>query len=170
MEEGRIIIKPYDSKSPSYFEKEKNFLLKELGDKFEINHIGSTAVPGLGGKNVIDIQLLVPTKKVAFKIVKKLEDIGYFYNRKGGDRFRLFFNRNRHYDKKVHIHLHVMWKTSNKYKNHLIFRDYLRRHPEEAKRYFSLKKRWAKIAGEDREKFTDLKTEYIKEVLKKAVG
>jgi GrpB-like predicted nucleotidyltransferase (UPF0157 family) len=164
-----VVIKPYDHNLPIYFEKEKNFLIKNLGKDFEIHHIGSSAVPGLGGKNVIDIQLLAPNKKIANKTIKKLESIGYSYQKNAGDAYRIFFNRDRYYDKKkVHIHIHLMWKSAKKYKDYLMFRDYLRKHPEEAKRYYSLKKIWAKKAGNKRKKYTEMKTDYVKEVLKKA--
>lgn len=164
-----VIIKPYELDLPVYFKREKNFLIKNLGKNFETHHVGSSAVAGLGGKNVIDIQLLVPTKKIAVNLIKQLESLGYFHNEKGGDKYRIFFNRNRFYgNKKVHIHLHLMWKSSKKYKDYLMFRDYLRKHPEETKRYYSLKKMWAKKAGNMPEKYTEMKTDYVKEVLKKA--
>lgn len=164
-----VIIKPYDPSLPSYFEREEAFLIKNLGKGFEIHHIGSSAVPGLGGKNVIDILLLAPTKKGAVNIIGKLESIGYFHNKNGGDEYRIFFNRNRFYNKKkVHIHLHLMWKSVKKYKDYLAFRDYLRKHQEEAERYYSLKKVWAEKAGRMREKYTEMKTDYVKEVLNKA--
>jgi len=164
-----VIIKPYNPNLPKYFRKEKSFLIKNFGKKFEIHHIGSSAVPGLGGKNVVDIQLLVPTKRVANNLIKKLESIGYFYNKAGGDKYRIFFNRNPLYNKKkIHIHLHLMWKSAKRYKEYLTFRDYLRKHPEEAKRYYLLKEIWAKKAGTHPEKFTEMKTGYIEEILKKA--
>lgn len=164
-----VIIESYDPNLPSYFKREKTFLIKNLGGDFEIHHVGSSAVPGLGGKNVIDIQLLVPTKKAANSIIEKLESIGYFHNKNAGDEYRIFFNRDRFYNKKkVHIHLHLMWKSAKKYKDYLMFRDYLRKHPEEAKRYYSLKKVWAKKAGKIREKYTEMKTNYVKEILNKA--
>jgi len=163
-----VIIKPYDSKLPEYFERERRFLIENLGKEFEINHVGSSAVPGLGGKNFVDIQLLAPNKRVANKTVKELESIGYIHDKDAGDEYRIFFSRDHLYGKKVHIHLHLMWKTSNKYKDYLMFRDYLRKHKEEAKRYYSLKKIWAKKAGSVGKKFTEMKTGYVKEVLKKA--
>jgi len=46
----KILIKPYDLNAPKYFRREKSFLVKNLGKNFEIHHIGSSAVPGLGGK------------------------------------------------------------------------------------------------------------------------
>lgn len=164
-----VKIKLYDPNLPVYFKKEKSFLSGKLDRDFDIHHIGSSAVPGLGGKNVVDILLLAPTKKVADNLIKKLESAGYFHNKNAGDKYRIFFNRGRFYNKKkVHIHLHLMWKSPKKYKDHLMFRDYLRKHPEEAKRYYSLKKIWAKKAENRPEKYTEMKTDYIKEVLKKA--
>jgi GrpB-like predicted nucleotidyltransferase (UPF0157 family)/predicted nucleotidyltransferase len=164
-----IVIKPYDPKLKTYFKKEKNFLIKKLDKNFEIHHIGSSAVPRLGGKNIVDILLLAPTKRIANNAIKKLESMGYFHNKNAGDKYRIFFNRNRFYNKKkVHIHLHLMWKTVKKYKDYLAFRDYLRKHPKEAKRYYLLKKMWVKKAGKIGEKYTEMKTNYVKEVLRKA--
>jgi len=68
----------------------------------------------------------------------------------------------------LHIHIHVTFFGGREHRDKLLFRDYLRRHPEEAKRYFELKKRWSRMAGSDSSKYTELKTQYIKEVLEKA--
>lgn len=163
-----IIIEPYDSNLPVYFQKEKNFLIKNLSKDFEIQHIGSSAVSGLGGKNVIDVQLLVPSKKDAHSLIKKLESVGYSYDKKGGDKYRIFFNRDRLYNKKkIPIHLHLMWESAEKYKDYLIFRDYLRNHPQEAKRYYSLKKIWAKKAEDIREKYVKMKMRYVRKIINK---
>jgi len=163
-----ITIKPYDSNLPFYFKKERNFLIKNLGGEFGIHHIGSSAVRGLGGKNVLDILLIAPNKKKANAIVKRLEFMGYVQNKSGGDKDRIFFNRSAFYKKKIHVHLHIMWKTVKKYRDALAFRYYLRRHPEEAKKYYILKKIWAKKAGRIGRKYRNSKTDYIRNVLKKA--
>lgn len=165
-----VIIKPYDKNLPAYFQKENNFLSKRISKDFEIYHIGSSSVPGLGGKNVVDIILLAPNKKRALDITKKLKLIGYVHNPKAGDENRFFFNRHIFQGKKrVYIvHIHLMWKPNNKYKDHILFRDYLRQHPEEAKKYYVLKKIWAKKAGAIRHKFPAMKTGYINQVLIKA--
>jgi GrpB-like predicted nucleotidyltransferase (UPF0157 family) len=55
-----------------------------------VQHIGSSAVPGLGGKNILDIQLLVSTKRVAAKTKGKLATLGYVYKKTGGDRYRRY--------------------------------------------------------------------------------
>lgn len=163
-----VIIKPYNPNLLIYFKKEKSFLMKNFGKAFGIHHIGSSAITGLGGKNVVDILLLVPNKKVANKLIKKLESIGYFHNKKAGDGYRIFFNRNPLYNKKkIHIHLSLMWKSAKKYKDCLAFRDYFRKHSKEAKRYYSLKKMWAKKAGKKPEKYTEMKRDYVREILNK---
>ena len=88
-----VIIKPYDKKLPSYFGKERDFLIKKLGNNFEIHHVGSSSVPRLGGKNIVDIQLLVQNKKIAKKMIRKLKKIGYSHDENAGDKYRLFFSR-----------------------------------------------------------------------------
>ena len=165
-----VIIKPYDKNLPIYFQQENKFLSKRISNDFEIYHIGSSSVPGLGGKNVVDIILLAPNKKRALNITKKLKFIGYTHNPKAGDENRIFFNRHIFQGKKrVYIvHIHLMWKPNNKYKDHILFRDYLTQHSEEAKKYYALKKVWAKKAGAIRHKFPAMKTEYINQVLMKA--
>jgi len=165
----KVVLRSWDPETKKYFAKEKARLLKTLGKAFEIHHIGSTAVPGLGGKNIVDMILLAPDKKTAYSVVKILESMEYYHNKDAGDEYRIFFNCNRDFKgQKIHMHLNVMWKTSNKYKDYLMFRDYLRKHPEEAKRYYLLKKLWAKKAKNIREKYTEMKGDYVKEVLKKA--
>lgn len=68
----------------------------------------------------------------------------------------------------LHIHIHITFPGSTHHKNLLLFRDYLRKHPEESKTYYEYKKQWLKAAGAERFKFTEFKTPYVKRVLKKA--
>ncbi|MFQ6010525.1 MAG: GrpB family protein, partial [Candidatus Aenigmatarchaeota archaeon] len=165
----KVVLKAYDPKVRRYFTKEKALLIKSLGKGFELHHVGSTAVAGLGGKNIPDMLLLAPDKRKANSAIKVLESIGYKINKSAGDRYRMFFNCNRKIrGKLMHMHLHLMWKTSNKYKEFLLFRDYLRKHPGEARRYFALKREWTRKAKMVRRKYTKMKENYIKEVLRKA--
>lgn len=167
---NKVRIGPWDPKSRAYFEAEKKRVLKPLGAGFEMHHVGSTAVPGLGGKNITDILLLAPNKAKALSIRKTLEALGYVETKDAGDRYRLFLSRTaRVGGRTVRIHLHLMWKTSSQYKEQFIFfRDYLIKHPSEAKRYYTLKKVWAKEANLDRRRYTELKVGYVREVIRKA--
>lgn len=86
-----IHIEPYNPKNKYYFDLERTRIKKKLGKNFEIHHIGSTAVPGLGGKRTIDILVLAKTKKEAKKIIKPLEIFGYEFKENAGDKYRNIF-------------------------------------------------------------------------------
>lgn len=165
----QVVLKPWDPKTRIYFRDEKTRLSKSLDISFELYHIGSTAVPGLGGKNIVDMLLLVSDENTARSLIETLESLGYNHNQNAGDKHRIFFNCNRNFNgNRIHMHLHSMWKTVERYEDHLIFRDYMRKHPLEANKYYSLKKQWAKKARHIREKYTEMKGDYITAVLKKA--
>jgi len=123
----------------------------------------------LGGKNVIDILLLVRDRDTVLKTVKKLVSLRYGLDRDEGSGSRIFLTL---YPPKggrqVPKHLHLMWKASKEYRDHLLFRDYLRGHPEEAKRYYLLKRSLAERAGFSRRRYTKMKARYIRGVLGKA--
>ena len=161
-----VKIKAADPSSSRCFYAEKRRLAGKLGASLEFHHIGSTAVPNLGGKNVIDILALTKRKSHADVIVKKLESLGYELDKKAGGRGRIFLTR--YGSNEAPIHLHLAWKSSDGYKDLLLFRDYLRKHPGEARRYYSLKRSLAKRAKYVRKRYTKMKASYIKSVLKKA--
>jgi len=164
-----VKILPYDNEAPKIFEEIKRFIYSIIPYRIEVEHIGSTAVPGLGGKGIIDI-LIITEKEYMKRIVKILESKGYKYNPQAGTPpERLFVSGPYRYrERELHIHIHITFFGSKECRNKLLFRDYLRRHPEEARRYYELKKRWSREAGSDRSKYTELKTQHISEVLDKA--
>ncbi len=164
-----VRILPYDGKAPEIFEEIKQFIFDSIPCEIEVEHIGSTAVPGLGGKGVIDT-LIITRKENMKRIVEILESKGFRYNPQGGSPpERLFVSGPFEYQgKELHIHIHITYFGSKEHRDKILFRDYLRKHPEEAKRYYELKKQWSIEAGPDGSKYTELKTKYIEEVLKKA--
>jgi GrpB-like predicted nucleotidyltransferase (UPF0157 family) len=166
-----VKIVEYDNESPLIFTNIKQFLFKIIPYKIEIEHIGSTAVPGLGGKGIIDI-LIVTEKDFMKKTVESLVSEGYNFNPEvSTNPDKPFVSGSYKYnDKNLHIHIHITFKGSNENKDLISFRDYLRKNPAEAKKYFKLKKKWSLEAGSDRLKYTELKTSYINEVLEKAKG
>lgn len=144
----KVKILPYDKEAPKIFDDFKKFLkgIIPYEIEIEIEHIGSTAVPGLGGKNVIDV-MIITEKENHEKLFASGE-----YKYKGKER---------------HMHIHITYQGSNEHVDKILFRDYLRNHPEEAKKYYELKKKWS-IETENRQKYTELKIEYIRKILKKA--
>ena len=135
---------PYDSVYPGLFEKEKVFLKKILSNKIIVEHFGSTAVPGLGGKGVIDIYLLV--EKELMKIASKiLCDHGYEYKKNTGDENRWFHQINKkHGDKSYHYHIHLSFFGNKNFEDCIDFRDYLRTNPEAVKKYSQIKQKASK--------------------------
>ncbi|MBM3205748.1 GrpB family protein, partial [Candidatus Shapirobacteria bacterium] len=132
---------PYNKKFPAIFQKQKEKLIKLLGNQ-EIHHIGSTAVPGLGGKGIIDIMIALKDWEDEKGIIKKLKTIGFTHihpKNKG----RIFISQPPE-TKYGGIHIHLVKRDSKEYKNLLFFRDYLRKHKKEAQEYGLQKMRLAR--------------------------
>lgn len=158
-------ILPYYQKFLKDFEKEKHKISKTLKDEdVEIHHIGSTAIPGLGGKGIIDIMLGINTWKELDNIIEKLKtiELKHIHPKEGG---RVFLSKTKT-TKLGDIHIHMVKKGGKAYKDLLFFRDYLRNHKKEAEKYFNLKLKWLKEFKADRKKYTKEKIGYVKDILK----
>jgi len=159
-----VIISDYNPQWPILYEEEKSRILSVIGDKVvTIEHIGSTAVPGLGAKSIIDIMVGVHRLVDVEECINPLQSIGYEYfpPSEVGIPERRYFDR-------TGYHLHMVEVTSDFWERHLIFRYYLRTHPEMAQQYLKLKKDLADKYGTDRESYTDAKTSFIEQVVARA--
>ena len=167
-----IDIVPYDDKWPQMAELEIAKLREFIPDQhlIDIQHVGSTAIPGMLAKPIIDIQIVVDSllniKKIA---VEALENIGYVYWREDPDPEKMFFVKGMppFGDKRTH-HVHIIEPHSKRGQHRIIFRDYLIAHPEAAQEYGQLKIKLSQQYTYDREQYTDAKTQFINEILKKA--
>ncbi|HSW93019.1 MAG TPA: GrpB family protein [Gammaproteobacteria bacterium] len=136
----------------------------------DIQHVGSTAIPGMAAKPIIDIQIAVLSleeiKKIAILELKKL-DYEYWYE--NPDSERMFFVKGMppFGEKRTH-HVHIVEQTSRHWIDKIVFRDYLIQHPEVAYEYQKLKIMLAEQYIYDREKYTNEKSEFIKKVLRVA--
>lgn len=168
-----IEIVPYDTAWPArYAEVEselKRMLPRMLAQR--ITHIGSTAVPGLSAKPVIDVQVEVSDLELVKRdVVPLMEAAGYEFIWRptmgdDGPFYAWFIKRNSAGGRTVHVHMVEPGQASV---DRIIFRDHLRNDPEEAARYDELKKDLAKRHPKDRTAYTSQKTAYVKEVLAKA--
>lgn len=150
-------------------EIEKICLLLPVGMILDIQHVGSTAIPNLSAKPIIDIQIAVPSLSIA-KIVSVplLQKLGYEYWAENKDAARMFFAKGMPpYGVGRTHHVHIVEPTSPHWTGKIAFRDYLIQHPETAKSYERLKLDLAKKHQFDREKYTDEKAKFIKSVLEK---
>ena len=132
-----------------------------------IEHFGSTAVPQLSAKPIIDIFIILDDLPAWPTLIQPLAGLGYVYWAENPRSDRMFFVRGMppHGRRRTH-HAHVR-KTGDT-KAELHFRDWLREHPEDAARYEQLKYELAKRFPADREAYTEAKTEFIREILARA--
>ena len=161
-----IEIRDYDPEWPTVFRAEKGRIRAAFGGLAkDIQHVGSTAVPGLAAKPVIDILLAVEdlTETVAYLI--RLEELCYTYVPHNEDAERRFFLKGM---PRTH-HVHVVRFGGWTYWKHLLFRDYLLDHPSKVKEYECLKRILAEQFRDDRSRYVEGKSEFIESVIARAV-
>jgi len=160
---------PYDPDWPIHFEAEREVLLSSIGPWLvggAVEHIGSTAVPGLDAKPVIDIMAGVESLYAARPALLVLERHQYCYAPYRTDVMHWFCKPSP--AQRTH-HLHLVPIGSPLWIERLVFRDYLRAHPDVADEYAALKRRLAETHRFDREAYTDAKAPFVQRVLGDAV-
>ena len=171
MADDPIVIVDDDPIWPTRYERAAAELRTALAPwVVEIEHIGSTAVPGLAAKPVIDIQVGVTSLDHSADIVDAVEALGYTYVPEFEAVFpgRRYFRRSAPGGRRTHqVHL-IERSDSDWWDRHVLFRDWLRRHPADRDRYAALKRRLADEFRGDREGYTDAKTDFIEGVLRRA--
>lgn len=168
-EEMPVFLVPYDESWPRKFEDERNAISLSLGHAMRgVEHIGSTAIPGMAAKPVIDVLVLVDDISDAPGLFDPLERLEYHYfpyeEIRTPER-RWFYKPNRLH--RTH-HLHLTELGSRHHRNQIAFRDHLRAHREDARRYEALKRELALRFPRDREAYTDGKSAFVASVLAKA--
>lgn len=167
-----IRIVGYRAAWPARFEAEARRLRRSLGTlALRIEHVGSTSVPGLAAKPVIDIQISVASLEPLSDWADRLHGLGYVFVPRGDfDRVYPFFQRPAAWPSTHHIHLCMLGDEQERL--HLVFRDHLRRYPEVAATYAELKRELAQrfVGNSDdaREKYSLAKTDFIAAVLRRA--
>jgi putative glutamine amidotransferase len=168
--EGRtrsVEIAPYDSGWAGRFETESTRISGALGDQVvRLDHVGSTSVPGLGAKPVIDIQVSVPSMVPRSTYKDPLVALGYRWALDPWTDEHEFFSRDE--DGRRTFHVHVCSAGSEWEQRHLAFRDWLRSNPEDAAAYERLKRELAERHRRDSYSYNDAKTAFIQEVEERA--
>jgi GrpB-like predicted nucleotidyltransferase (UPF0157 family) len=159
----KYVFKEYSDSYPVLFEQEKRRLCALLNERVVIEHVGSTAVPFLGGKGILDIAIGVGVEQFMDTIVP-LETLGYTFRPHNSTQERLFFKR---HEEVQTYHIHVMKLGSPTWKELLSFRDYLRQHPEAIQEYAEIKKRAAEMVDDDGVEYRKLKEPFLKAALAK---
>lgn len=167
LQRGTVKLLPYDEKWSALYAEEKSVLLDAIGNYIiAIEHVGSTSIPGVCAKPIIDIAIGVKDSLNGTFCVSPLVKIGYEYKGEAGVPDRHFFVKG---SEKCRTHyLHIEELNGVNWKNHVLFRDYLRNHRKEASNYSNLKRGLAEKYGNDRDAYAKRKNPFIEKIIKAA--
>jgi GrpB-like predicted nucleotidyltransferase (UPF0157 family) len=155
----RVRVVDYDEAWPKLYEVEAERLRETLAGSLRvIEHVGSTSVPGLAAKPVIDIAASVESFDELD--VDLLEALGYRYVPRFEEELP-----NRRYFTRGDYHLHVYEQEHEEFMDYVRFRDYLRTHPEDAEAYGALKLRLAAERPDDREAYQEAKAPFVERLV-----
>lgn len=168
-----IEIVPYDPEWPIAFAAERNRIANALGSlALRIDHKGSTSVPGLAAKPIIDIQVSVRELQPIEPYAAPLTQLGYVHVPHPDDSFCPFFHKPKAWPHTHHVH--VVQSGGDEERRTLAFRDYLREHSAVAREYEDLKRALASqhSAGDfpSRETYAEAKTEFITSITERALS
>ncbi|MGH2558293.1 MAG: GrpB family protein [Thermomicrobiales bacterium] len=161
-----IVVMPYAPEWPARFRELAAAMRRALGDvAVRIDHIGSTAIPGLAAKPIIDLQISVASLEPVAPFRDPLERLGYVWRSDNPDRTKRYF-REAPGTPRTHIHVRQHGSWSEQFA--LLFRDYLRASPEIANQYAAVKYDLAERYRHDRQGYVDAKDPFIWSVMAEA--
>ena len=156
-----VEIVPYDDAWPARYETEAARVRDALGaGVVDLEHMGSTSVPGLAGKPVIDLSVGLERLELAPAQIAAMQSLGYEYRGEYGLPGRLYFHR-------ADRHVHVVEWGGEHWHRHRAFREYLREHPAEAEAYAAEKRRAAAVAA-DPPDYWERKQAFVDELFARA--
>ncbi len=164
----RIVVDDYDPAWPGIAEHLIASLLAACGDALaRVEHMGSTSVPGLAAKPVIDLTPIVDRYEDGERCIAPIVALGFEHRGEYGIPGRRYF-RGKDAVSGLDVHLHLFPRSAVELRRHLVFRDYLRAHPEEREGYAATKRKLAERLWLDGNEYADAKTPFISACLKRA--
>jgi GrpB-like predicted nucleotidyltransferase (UPF0157 family) len=166
-EDQAVRIAPYDPRWPARFEEERAALEPAIGDWVVggIHHVGSTSVPGLEAKPIIDVLVGVGGLEESRSCFDRLAGLGYVYAPYRAEEMHWFCKPSPR--RRTH-HLHLVPADSSRFRDELTFRDYLRSDRDVAREYGALKRNLAREFEHDREAYTAAKADFIRRAVARA--
>jgi GrpB-like predicted nucleotidyltransferase (UPF0157 family) len=160
-----IRVVPYDEKWAALFQIEKDHLLNVFGDDaIDIQHFGSTSVPGMYAKPIIDILVGVESLELDAAVVNRLTELGYEGFGEAGVPGRLYYRKRREHAYNLAV---VIW-NGEQWVNNLLIRDYLRNHPEIARQYGESKLNAVRQGHTSLLSYSNEKADYVSQLLEQA--
>ncbi len=167
LDRDSVAVVPYDESWKEEFEKERKILQQVLGEyALRIEHVGSTSIEGLPAKPILDVAVGVKDVEALRAIVPVMEQAGYDVKEQIEDKDEVLAHRGPATNRTHHIH--VMVNDSDRCISQILFRDYLRLHPEAKEEYKNLKLFLAQKYAGERVMYTSSKHDFIQGILKKA--
>jgi GrpB-like predicted nucleotidyltransferase (UPF0157 family) len=166
----KVVVTEYDPRWPAWFATEDDRIRSALGSAVvRLEHVGSTSVPGLAAKPVIDIALILPDTSAEDTFVPALQEAGYrFYAREPEfHEHRLFYSR-LDFGHERNVNLHVYTDGCIEFDRYLVFRDWLRANEDDRLLYQHVKQDLAKRDWAYVQDYADAKTDVIKEIRARA--
>ena len=168
LESGRARLVEYQPAWVALFEEEAARIRGALGDRIlTVEHVGSTAIPGMPAKPVLDLLVGIPSFAHGLELHPALATLGYEHRPDEEIPDRLFFRRRLPDGRRTH-HLSLAEPASHHYRVTICFRDYLRTHPDAAFEYRLLKEGLAETHMLDRSSYSEGKTAFVQEILRQA--
>lgn len=162
LEAREVILREYDAAWPQLYEQWRIRILEACGPLItEIHHIGSTAVPGMLAKPVIDVMPGLAHFEDGFGIVRAMQELGFQSRGEFGIELRHYFHR-------ADIHVHVYPVGEGQWHDQLAFRNYLRTHEEARTAYANHKRDLQQRHRYDPAAYSDAKADFIDSILAKA--
>ena len=163
-----IEVVPHNPNWAAMFQAEADQLAPIFGpEALAIEHIGSSAIPGIKAKPIIDILIAVKDIERVGDFNEQMIALGYEPYGEFGIPGRRYFSMG-HTDADRPRHVHVFQSDNPEVARHIDFRDYMRAHPDNAQIYSRLKESLAQKFPNDRERYTDGKSDFIREMDRKA--
>ena len=162
LRKGIVELVPYSAEWAKLFEQEEERLRNSIGGYVvDIQHVGSTSIPGMLAKPIIDIGIAIERFEEGKVCIKPVEALEYKYRGENGIPGRHYFVKG---DPRTH-HIHMLEHDSDEWRNHIAFRDFLRENEQAAKEYAELKRELARKFRNDRLAYTEGKSEFVETVL-----
>lgn len=167
LDKSSVSVYPYDEAWPMEYQKEKEILIVHLqGLDARIEHVGSTSIPGLSAKPIIDIAIGVKNEEDLFKIEKRLEDAGYDMLNSYEEKGEVLARKGAPECRTHYIHIQLL--GSEYWNEFMYFKRFMLDHPESVKEYQKLKEELSVKYADERKKYTASKNEFISKVLEQA--
>lgn len=168
MSRTAITLPHHDSKWSEAFLVAKITLTECISTELKLHHIGSTSIPGIAAKPILDLLGVVPFIEIFDSFKAYLETLGFVWKGEYGianRRFCVLYDESEEFSL---IHLHVFANSDFEVEKHLIFRDYLRASQEASVRYQKLKMALAEVHRESRTNYSEGKSDLIAQLLEEA--